>query len=292
MSNPQPNGHGLVLAESEELQPLINEFKNKLVNNESIIEIGNQLINEMNIIIDACDGFHANSKNENLKEELLPFTNSLKDLTTAIKDFTESSIAIEKDDMVTAFNKYSNASSSLINSQNHVRKLLNGTAMVSPGSTHLIPLAQTLQEKLSGPINDYVAGGEAEQPLVISASSNITSWYSGKIEDIVDGNNSTAAWHDGYETVGQYFQVNLSKPTTIYGIDILNGTTNKPQDTFGFAKIQYSTDGTTFQDLNNEVYGEYASQVNVSNIEVENVVAVRYICTETSSGRKWPAMRE
>ena len=80
----------------------------------------------------------------------MPFTNSLKDLTTAIKDFTESSIAIEKNDMVTAFNKYSNASSSLINSQNHVRKLLNGTAMVSPGSTHLIPLAQTLQEKLSG----------------------------------------------------------------------------------------------------------------------------------------------
>ena len=292
MSNPEPNGHGLVLAESEELQPLINEFKNKLANNESIIEIGNQLINEMNIIIDACDGFHANSKNENLKEELLPFTNSLKDLTTAIKDFTESSIAIEKDDMVTAFNKYSNASSSLINSQNHVRKLLNGTAMVSPGSTHLIPLAQALQEKLSGPINEYVAGGEVEQPLVISASSNITSWYSGKIEDIVDGNKSTAAWHDGYETAGQYFQVDLSKPTTIYGVNILNGTTDKPQDTFGYAKLQYSTDGTTFQDLNKEVYGEYVSEVNVSNIEIENVVAVRYICTETSSGRKWPAMRE
>ena len=58
MSNPQPNGHGLVLAESEELQPLINEFKNKLVNNESIIEIGNQLINEMNIIIP--DNFSCN----------------------------------------------------------------------------------------------------------------------------------------------------------------------------------------------------------------------------------------
>ena len=292
MSNPEPNGHGLVLAESEELQPLINEFKNKLANNESIIEVGNQLINEMDTIINACDGFHANSKNNNLKDELLPFTNSLKELATAIKDFTESSIAIEKDDMVTAFNKYSNASSSLINSQNHVRKLLNGTAMVSPGSTHLIPLANTLQEKLSGPINEYVAGGEVEQPLVISASSNITSWYSGKIEDIVDGNKSTAAWHDGYETAGQYFQVNLSKPTTIYGVDILNGTNDKPQDTFGFAKLQYSTDGTTFQDLNKEVYGEYASQVNVSNIEIENVVAVRYICTETSSGRKWPAMRE
>ena len=140
MSNPQRNGHGLVLAESEELQPLINEFKTKLANGDSIIESGKQLIAEMNVIIDACDGFHANSKNENLKKELLSFTGSLKDLTTAIKHFTESAIAIEENDMVTAFNQFSNASSELINSQNHIRKLLNGTAKVSPGSTHLIPL--------------------------------------------------------------------------------------------------------------------------------------------------------
>lgn len=292
MSNPEPNGHGLVLAESEELQPLINEFKSKLAKGESIIEIGNQLINEMEIIIKACDDFQANSKNENLKKELLPFTNSLNDLTTAIKGFTEAAIALEENNMVEAFNQYSDASSKLVTSQNYARKLLNGTAMVSPGSTHLIPLAKVLQEKLSGPINDYVASGEVEQPLVISASSNITSWYSGKIEDIVDGNTSTAAWHDGYEAPGQYFQVDLSRPTTIYGVQILNGTTNKPEDTFGYAKLQYSTDGTTFQDLNKEVYGEYASEVNVSNIEIENVVAVRYICSQTSSGNKWPAMRE
>ena len=53
----------------------------------------------------------------------------------------------------------------LINSQNHIRKLLNGTAKVSPGSTHLIPLAKALQDKLSGPINDYIASGETEQPI-------------------------------------------------------------------------------------------------------------------------------
>ena len=28
---------------------------------------------EMDVIIDACDGFHAKSKNEALKAELLPF---------------------------------------------------------------------------------------------------------------------------------------------------------------------------------------------------------------------------
>lgn len=196
--------------------------------------------------------------------------------------------------MVTAFNQFSNASSELINSQNHIRKLLNGTAKVSPGSTHLIPLAKALQDKLSGPINDYIASGETEQPLEISASSSFTTWHSGKIADIVDGNNDTAAWHNGYEKAGQYFQVDLSKPTTIYGVHILNGANNsdKKEDTFGYAKLQYSTDGTTFKDLNKEVYGEYASQVDVTNIEIEDVVAVRYVCSEVGGGNKWPAMRE
>ena len=45
------------------------------INNDlPIIESGKQFIAEMNVIIDACDGFHANSKNENLKKNyyLLP----------------------------------------------------------------------------------------------------------------------------------------------------------------------------------------------------------------------------
>lgn len=292
MSNPEPNGHGLVLKESEELQPLINEFKTKLNNSESINEVGAQLIKEMDVIIAACDGIHTNSKNEILKKELLPFTNSLKDLTTAIRGFIEAKIAIDKKDMAKAYSYYADASAEFINSKNSVRQQIDNTIMVSPGSTHLIPLAQLLQEKLSGPINDYLAGG-GEEPLVISASSSFPSFYEGtKIENIADGNKDTAAWHNGYEAAGQYFQVDFNKPTTIFGVHVLNGTTEKPQDTFGYAKLQYSTNGTDFIDLNKDVYGEYLTNVDVTNIEVENVVAVRYVCTQTGSGNKWPAMRE
>lgn len=290
MSNPEPNGHGLVLAESEELQPLINTFQQKLASGASIKETGTQLMAEMDVIIDACIQFHKNSTNENLKDELLPFTGSLKDLTTAIKGFIQAAIAVEEADMLSAFGAYSSASSDLINSQKHVRKMLSGSAMVSPGSTHLIPLAEALQDNLSGPINDYVLSGE--QPLVITASSNIPTWYEGKIENIIDGDQTTVAWHNGYEKTGLYYQVNLSKPTTIYGVHILNGTPAKPQDTFGYAKLQYSTDGENFLDLNDTVYGEYAVNVDVNDIAINDVVAVRYVCTKTSSGNKWPAMRE
>ena len=111
---------------------------------------------EMDVIIDACDGFHAKSKNEALKAELLPFTNSLKELCKSIRSFVEAQIAIENDDMYAAFNSYTAGSSSFKTSKTFTKPMINGNPqVVSPGSTHLIPLAEKLEKKLSGPINDY-----------------------------------------------------------------------------------------------------------------------------------------
>ena len=90
----------------------------------------------MNTIINACDGFHEKSKNAALKEELLPFTNSMKELCTSIRQFVEAQIAIEKEDMQTAFNSYMAGSSSLKTSRTFTKPMINGTPqVVTPGST-------------------------------------------------------------------------------------------------------------------------------------------------------------
>lgn len=62
MSNPQPNGHGLVLPESEEIQGLINTYKTKLAAGTVDEATAAQLEAEMTKIIEACDDFHAKSK--------------------------------------------------------------------------------------------------------------------------------------------------------------------------------------------------------------------------------------
>lgn len=289
MSNPQPNGHGLVLAESEELQPLLEEFETALQGGESVQEVGQRVIAEMDVIINACDGFHAKSTNEEMKEDLLPFTNSLKALCESIRSFAAAKIAIENGDMLSAFNSYTNGQTALASSKAFTKPMLNGTTTVSPGSTYLIPLGDTLQELLSGPINDYIAGGEGG--LTLTAESSFSSFYAGKLENIIDGDNETHVWYGGYEAVGQYFQVNLSQPSTVYGIHIANGTTSKKTDTFGNAKLVYKVDGSEeWTELG--TYSEYPETVDKSNIQLENVVAVRYECTEPGSGNKWPAMRE
>ena len=73
--------------------------------------------------------------------------------------------------MYAAFNSYTAGSSSFKTSKTFTKPMINGNPqVVSPGSTHLIPLAEKLEKKLSGPINDYVSG-EGENPLVITAES-------------------------------------------------------------------------------------------------------------------------
>lgn len=295
MSNPQPNGHGLVLAESEELQPLINKINTQLEAGTLSAEDANQMIAEMQTIIDACKEFHAQSKNVNLKKELKPFTDSLADLAKAIQEYVKAQIAVEAKDMFTAFNHYNTGYSALLSSKKHERKMLNGSAMVSPGSTHLIPLADKLQKKLSGPVNDYATGGQVSKPLKATASSNITGWHQGSIGNIIDGNDKTHAWANTGEKAGQYFQVEFNKPVTVFGIHIINGANqdNKHQDTFGTAQLKYKVQGSEeWKLVSQDTYRDYAEFVDVSQIELENVVAVRYECKEAGSGNKWPAMRE
>ena len=283
------------MPESEEIQGLINTYKTQLAAGNVEEATTTQLVAEMTTIIEACDGFHAKSKNEAMKAEILPFTNSLKDLCTAIRSFAQAQDAMQKNDMQSAFDLYMAGSGSYATSQTYTKEMYNASpAVVTPGSTHLIPLAKTLEAALSDPMNDYVAG-DVERPLKITAEASFQTWQSGKPADIIDGNSGTYAWYNGAEGVGQYYQVNFSKPTTIYGVHIENGAgKEKPDDTFGYAKLKYQAEGSDeWKELENgKEYGPYAAKVDVAGLEIENVTAVRYECSRVGGSGKWPSMRE
>ena len=89
--------------------------------------------------------------------------------------------------------------------------------------------------------------------------------------------------------------MNFSKPTTIYGVHIENGAgKEKPDDTFGYAKLKYQAEGSDeWKELENgKEYGPYAAKVDVAGLEIENVTAVRYECSRVGGSGKWPSMRE
>lgn len=292
MSNPQPNNHGLVLAESEELQPIVDAFKQAWESQDAaeIAAQGEVLKAELQEIADAADGFMARSQNEALKEELEPFAYALRDTALADLNYVDAAMGLSASDEQQAMDSYSQAIQYMSSRLSYRRTTIDSSTSVTPGSTCLIPFGEWMEEEIGATISNIAMGEEA--PLKITASSSYDSFYGGtSIENIIDGNEDTYAWYGGNDAVGQYYQLNLSKPTTVYGIHVINGTSAKPEDTYGKAKLQYQQEGSEdWLEVNGEEYGKYATRADVTNIMLENVVAVRYICTE--AGGKWPSMRE
>lgn len=291
MSNPQPNNHGLVLAESEELQPIVDAFKQAWESQDAaaIAARGEVLKAELQEIADAADGFMARSQNEALKEELEPFAYALRDTALADLNYVDAAMGLSASDEQQAMDSYSQAIQYMSSRLSYRRTTIDSSTSVTPGSTCLIPFGEWMEEEIGATISNIAMGEEA--PLKITASSSYDSFYGGtSIENIIDGNEDTYAWYGGNDAVGQYYQLNLSKPTTVYGIHVINGTSAKPDDTYGKAKLQYQQEGSKDWLEVGEEYGDYATRADVTNITLENVVAVRYICTE--AGGHWPSMRE
>lgn len=291
MSNPEPNGHGLVMPESEELAPKLAAFKEELKQAKIDVSKANELIDEFEVIIAACDDLHTKSKNDELKKDLKPFTDSLKDLCNANIQYIKARLALDNGNKLEAFNLYTAGQNDYKASTSYVKPMLGGgTENVDPGSTELIPFAKHMEKQLSPVMNEFISGGEGETKLQITASSSYTAWYQGNIDCIIDGNEKNHAWYGGMPKAKDYFQVNFNIPQTVYGVHILNGKHDKQDDTFQSGKVMYQLKDESWHQLGTEVYNNHPKRVDISGVEVKDVIAVRYECVE--GGNNWPAMRE
>ncbi len=187
MSDPSPNGHGLVLAESEELLPLLNEFRADYEAGTYDGEAGEALIAEFEEIIAACDEFHELSKNEELKKEILPFSNALKTLSGAVIDLIKTAEALEEGDSANVWSYYSAATAELAESENIYRATLNGTAAAMPAAKHIRPFAAKLNELLSVAVNGIVD----DSKIITTLITNRTNTKNGALEKLTDNNKGT-----------------------------------------------------------------------------------------------------
>ena len=288
MANPQPNGHGLVMPESVELAPMLTEYKNALKAGHVSAELANKVEAEFKKIIQACDDFNAKSQNDEMKKDLAPFIASLKDLSTANINFIHAEQNLAAKDTLAAFDYYTAGQEALKASATHTKPMLGGeTKIVDPGSTELIPFAKTLEETLSKPMSDYIAG-EDNVKLEIKPSSSYTSIYEGSLDKILDGNDESHVWFAEGEKKGAYVQLDFNIPQTVYGVHLLNGTKSN-NDTFEIGELKYKVEGSNEWKSLGE-FKNRAKKIDVKSIQLENVVAIRYECKQ--AGDKWVAMRE
>ena len=288
MSDPAPNGHGLVLAESEDLKPLLDSFLAKLSTDTLTDEDYNKLIREFEIIEAACTDFHKKSKNEKLKEELLPFTNSLTDLSQAAVAFIKTKRAIAAGNAFDVWSYYSQASSNFALSKDHQRITLGGTKAALPGAKRIIPFVNELNKQLSPIVNAMLD----DSKLSVNVITNRNDMPEDALALLTDNDEATEVVLKSPSSTkaGDYVGLSFSKPVTMNDVTFKMGQSGNIHDTFNKAKLQYSVDGKEWIDLEGTAYTDGRAVVSKEGLDLK-VKGVRIISTE-DKGNMWLGIRD
>lgn len=267
MSDPSPNGHGLVLEESEDLKALFESYLQKLESSSLQKEDHEKLIRSFKEIKNACLDFWENSKNEELKKELKPFIDSLVDQMKAGIGFVKTQMAIEQGNFMDVWSYYSQAGSDLAASKNHSRLVINGSKMALPGSKRILPFLNALNDKLSPIVTTMVD----DSKLVTTFITNRKDSPDNTLDVLTDNNENTEIILKNPNTVdvGTYIGLMYSKTIDLQNVTFKMGQSANARDTFASAKLQYTQNGTDWIDIEGSAYTDRRSLVQMQNLNIQ-----------------------
>lgn len=301
-SDPSPNTHGLVLQESEELKPFLDEFNTALAGGDAaqIKEKGDAVVAEFEKIVAAVNEYREKGTNENLKTELEPWLNSMEYISEAAIGFVKTGIALAEGDEEAACANYLEASAALTNSKNCPVQNISGPQNVEAGAKRIIPFVTNLSNELSpkvlaiidpnyDSVERYTAKG-------VIKSSGFTGGYEGSNGDksdnnLIDGNDTTYIW---YSTAGdnlkagEWIGIELDEAKPIGEIRILQGKDASHGDIIAKGVIEYSTDGETYTELMRFEDGRKEITFDASSLNVTAKYIRLRVLEDTG---KWSAFR-
>lgn len=114
----------------------------------------------------------------------------------------------------------------------------------------------------------------------------------GKEDNIFDGNASTELVYKSPNTIsaGTYVGIKYSKAIDVNHVIFRMGANSNPRDTFLKAKVQYTTDGKNWTDVNETIY-ELPNNVELTDLNLKGVKGIRMIATEDKSNT-WLGVRD
>lgn len=301
-SDPSPNTHGLVLQESEELKPFLDEFTTALAGGDAaqIKEKGDAVVAEFEKIVDAVNEYREKGTNKNLKKELEPWLDSMEYISEAAIGFVKTGIALAEGNDEAACANYLEASAALTNSKNCPVQNISGPQNVEAGAKRIIPFVTKLSNELSpkvlaiidpnyDSVERYTAKG-------VIKSSGFTDGYEGSNGDksdnnLIDGNDTTYIWYitagDNLRA-GEWIGTELDEAKPIGEIRILQGKDASHGDIIAKGVIEYSTDGETYTELMRFEDGRKEITFDASSLNVTAKYIRLRVLEDTG---KWSAFR-
>ena len=167
------------------------------------------------------------------------------------------------------------------NAGTHGFHYVNHTEYAMPGRIHITPFMNALDSALSKKVLPLV--NPNPDPDSRTFITNRTDTPTGSLDNVFDGNASTEIVFKSPNTPseGDYVGIRYTQPKEIHEIHFLLGHSSNLNDTFSKAKVQITTNGSTWTDLDDTVYTS-PQEICLTDLSLK-IRGVRVIATEAKS---------
>lgn len=268
---------GKYFEEAKDLKELITEY-------ETTNDV-TKLVEYFTKFTASIESFKANAKNTKLKDSMLPWIEALEDSSNAMINY----LTIMKD-----FDNLSN---------DQLKTMLdNGNSYEEKSKLHKEPVLNVITYNIDYKYADY--GVSVLKPfmnkvkqivndkvkLALGLPTGIVyegfdSIYSGSVDNIFDGDESTYCWFGSVPSEDAYIRIDLEEVKEIHDIKILYGNANGATD-YMVGKVYVSRDAKNYN------YVGLSDSANVLLDLRDNPVNARYIMIKNSSTETWVSIKE
>lgn len=277
------------LEESVELKEKLNAFKTKLSKGEKITdEEFDEMINEFTVLQNASKTYRE-SGNERIKSQIVYWLNCWDDTTNAALNYIKGIQAAQnEEDNSTIWDYFASAQAAFERSKSYGFHYVDHLEYAEVGVQHIVPFIKSLDSYLSEVVSTIVNPDKQIAKYI----TNREDTPAGKEDNIFDGNASTELVYKSPNTIsaGTYVGIKYSKAIDVNHVIFRMGANSNPRDTFLKAKVQYTTDGKNWIDINDTIY-ELPSNVELTDLNLKGVKGIRMIATEDKSNT-WLGVRD
>ena len=287
MINQNMDGRVTALQESVELAPKLNAFKEKYESGVSIKEDAEELIQEFTKLKESAAYYKENPGNTRTRDQIIYWLNCWEDTANAAINYLKSAISVEEGNKDEIWTYYSEAQAAFEKSKTYGFHYVDHTEYAEVGVQHIVPFIKFMGESLSGIVGSIVNPDK----LITTFITNRTDSPTGNTSNVFDNNAATEIIYKSPNIIeeGTFVGVKYNKKIKVNNIEFLMGANSNLNDTMAKAKIQYTEDGETWVDLNDEIY-TLPKELRIDNLDLE-VQGIRLIATEAKQNT-WLGVRD
>ena len=183
---------------------------------------------------------------------------------------------------------YSKGQAAYDASREHGFHYVDHTEYARVGRQHIYSFMQNLDSNLYGKVTALINPGQQQVTFITNRLDGAT----GNISNVLDNDESTEIIYKVPNTIetGTFVGLEYSDPIDINSVTFRLGQSGNYNDTFQKAKVQYTTDGVEWIDVNNEEYN-LPREINITGLDLKNVKGIRAIATADRTNT-WLGVRD